>query len=80
MTIFSRKATDPVCGMTIDPEHSDLTACEQGQLYHFCAESCRRAFEADPRKYIDKPARKGWWDRYLERVKRATGGRPMSCH
>ena len=43
---------DPVCGMEV----SRTTAIDEieykGKIYHFCAGSCREAFEADPEKYI----------------------------
>jgi len=43
---------DPVCGMEI----SRMTAIEecdyQGKTYYFCADVCRKAFEAEPEKYI----------------------------
>jgi Cu+-exporting ATPase len=44
---------DPVCGMTVDPAstpHKHET--EQG-LYHFCSESCRAKFAANPDKYLN---------------------------
>jgi len=45
-------ATDPVCGMTVDP----LTAKEKteyaGITYWFCCAGCRTSFEADPARYL----------------------------
>jgi len=80
---------DPVCGMKVDPSKTDLVATYQGCSYYFCAEGCRKAFEANPERYLEpklsKPkGPKGWWGRYLERMARANrehfgGGRP-SCH
>jgi hypothetical protein len=52
------------------------------RTYHFCAEGCRKAFESNPDKYlVQKPTgRKGWWGRYLNRLTKATDGKPMKCH
>jgi YHS domain-containing protein len=52
-----------------------------GDTYYFCAEGCRRAFMADPDKYLGKkPAKKkGIWGRYLKRLNKATGGKTPSC-
>ena len=36
-------ATDPICGMTVDPAHA-LSAERDGQTYYFCSEHCRRKF------------------------------------
>ena len=52
--------TDPVGGMQVDPQTAQHTAVYEGQTYYFCAPGCKRAFEAEPRKYLDpndKPAR-----------------------
>ena len=45
-------ATDPVCGMQVDPATAQHTATYEGQTYYFCAPGCKRAFEADPAKYL----------------------------
>ncbi len=59
---------DPVCGMTVDPDKTDLLFVFQGDNYYFCAERCRIAFENKPLKYL-KP--KGWLGRYMDRLARA---------
>jgi len=43
---------DPVCGMTVDPEAGKPTATFGGHTYHFCSESCRTKFQADPETYL----------------------------
>src|SRR5260221_4745328 len=48
-------ATDPVCGMTVDPATAKHRAEFAGQSYVFCGAGCRQKFTADPRKYLDKP-------------------------
>ena len=73
---------DPVCGMNVSPGKTDLMANYEGNIYYFCAEGCRKAFEMNPQKYLKSNAakRKGWWARYLERLNRATGSKPLKCH
>lgn len=44
-------ATDPVCGMTVDPKHAAGSATWQGATYWFCSKHCLAAFQADPGKY-----------------------------
>src|SRR5699024_1487257 len=43
-------ATDPVCGMSVDPT-GPHQAEHGGRTYHFCSEHCRTAFEAHPEHY-----------------------------
>ena len=43
-------ATDPVCGMTVDPATAACTE-HAGRNYYFCCEGCRRKFIADPEAY-----------------------------
>ena len=76
------KVLDPVCGMKVSPGRTRLVAIYQGRSYWFCAKDCREAFEANPKKYLEtKPAkRKGLWGRYLDRLNRATEGKPLKCH
>lgn len=80
---------DPVCGMKVDVNETDLVTTYQGQDYYFCAEACRRTFEKDPQVYIEPrhvkyKETKTWWGRYLKRVAKANeklfGGRPHCCH
>jgi len=73
---------DPVCGMTVIPESTGFIATIEGIQYYFCAESCRKSFIENPKKFLepecDKP--KGWWGRYMAKLNKATGGKPMKCH
>jgi YHS domain-containing protein len=73
---------DPVCLMKVPSSKKDLMFTYQMRTYYFCAESCRRAFELNPYKYLAQksPKRKGWWGRYLDRLNKATGGKPPCCH
>ena len=45
-------ATDPVCGMKIDPDQTQHHADLDGVAYHFCSEGCRTKFVADPHRYL----------------------------
>ncbi len=45
------QATDPVCGMTVDPS-SAVSADHAGDTYYFCREGCRDKFTADPDRYL----------------------------
>lgn len=42
---------DPVCGMSIDPNTTDLHSDFHGTTYYFCGPGCKKAFDADPEKY-----------------------------
>jgi P-type Cu+ transporter len=44
-------ATDPVCGMTVEPEHAAGTSVFEGETYYFCSKSCLERFTANPRWY-----------------------------
>jgi YHS domain-containing protein len=44
---------DPVCGMDVDEVTARQTSNYQGQTYYFCAPGCKKAFEAQPEKYLD---------------------------
>ena len=45
-------ATDPVCGMKVDPATSKHSHDHDGVTYHFCCGGCRAKFAADPAKYL----------------------------
>ncbi len=51
----ARKAVDPVCGMSVDPQKTAHRAHYKGKDYFFCCNGCRTKFEAEPEKYL-KPA------------------------
>ena len=72
---------DPVCFTKVAPDNKDFTFTYKMRTYYFCAESCCKTFKSNPDKYLEsKPTkRKGWWGRYLERLNKATGGKPPEC-
>ena len=51
-----RTATDPVCGMKVDPALTAHHAGHGGETYHFCSERCRSKFVGDPKKYLHPEA------------------------
>lgn len=48
------QATDPVCGMSVDPATAPAKTEYQGQTYYFCAPGCKKAFEKEPDKYLKR--------------------------
>lgn len=45
-------ARDPVCGMEVDPQRAPGTTLYRGRRFYFCSEPCKRAFDADPERYL----------------------------
>jgi xanthine dehydrogenase accessory factor len=45
-------ATDPVCGMTVDPLTSQHRASHRGIDYWFCRAGCQAEFEKSPERYL----------------------------
>ncbi len=50
-------ATDPVCGMTVDPAKTAHHATHDSADYHFCSAGCLAKFTADPAKYLSTTPR-----------------------
>ena len=48
----SHRATDPVCGMKVDPHTARHRAEGGGRTYYFCSEGCKAKFLADPERYL----------------------------
>ena len=49
-------ATDPVCGMTVDPESArgkGLHSSYKSRDYFFCGKGCKLEFDEDPERYLD---------------------------
>jgi Cu+-exporting ATPase len=47
------KATDPVCGMKVDPKTAKHQTDHGGKTYYFCAAGCKTAFEKEPKTYLE---------------------------
>ncbi|MFW6151208.1 MAG: YHS domain-containing protein [Chloroflexota bacterium] len=45
-------AKDPVCGMEVNEKRAAATSQYKGKTYYFCAPGCKKAFDADPEKYL----------------------------
>ena len=45
-------ATDPVCGMTVDPLTSLHSAVHDGKTYWFCSAGCEAEFLKEPARYL----------------------------
>jgi len=47
---------DPVCGMFVDPDKARGSLEHKGKTYYFCSLRCVERFQADPEKFLNKPA------------------------
>jgi len=47
-------AKDPVCGMECDEKKAPAKSQYKGKTYYFCALACKKAFDANPEKYLKK--------------------------
>ena len=48
---------DLVCGMDVDPADAvaaKLTSEYEGKTYYFCAEDCKKQFDAEPGKFVGR--------------------------
>ena len=52
----ARQEIDPVCGMSVNPATAKAKAEHAGKTYYFCCPGCATKFQADPQKYLNKPA------------------------
>src|SRR5437762_9852628 len=48
-------ATDPVCGMQVDPATAPAHTNYRGEEYYFCCLHCLQKFQTDPEKYLAAP-------------------------
>jgi Cu+-exporting ATPase len=48
-------ATDPICGMSVEPDHAAAQASHLGRTYYFCSTACRDEFVADPAHVLSRP-------------------------
>lgn len=48
----SDHVTDPVCGMTVEPDKTEHHARHGARDYHFCSAGCKTKFIADPEHYL----------------------------
>jgi len=45
-------AIDPVCKMQVDEKKAPAKSEYKGKTYYFCALGCKKAFDANPEKYL----------------------------
>ena len=50
------KATDPVCGMKVDPNAAAGSLEHEGRTYYFCGKSCLHKFQQAPEAFIGRVA------------------------
>lgn len=65
MSRNSRTIKDPVCGTLIDSVFAFYFVNRGGRRYAFCSPACKKAFEANPGKYIKT---RGIMGRFLDGV------------
>jgi YHS domain-containing protein len=49
-------AVDPVCKMEVDENNAKYKSEYLGKTYYFCMEMCKKAFDNDPKIYIQQSA------------------------
>ena len=45
---------DPVCGMEVTYENAQARSEYEGQTYYFCSMGCKKSFDKEPEKYLNK--------------------------
>ena len=43
---------DSVCSMEVNIETAPARSIYDGQIYYFCSQDCKEAFDKDPEQYI----------------------------
>jgi YHS domain-containing protein len=82
LATMTKTVIDPVCGMKVNAGRTPLVFTYKGSRYYFCSKACRKAFKDNPVKFLasSNGRHRGVWGRYLHRLEKITGGRPMCCH
>jgi len=44
---------DPVCGMEVNPASAEAQSEYEGVAFYFCSQECKKAFDAEPLRYMD---------------------------
>ena len=47
-------AIDPICKMEVDEKTAKFKSEYKEKTYYFCAPGCKKKFDDDPEKYIEK--------------------------
>ncbi|MCL4454315.1 MAG: YHS domain-containing protein [Deinococcus sp.] len=56
---MAQEVQDPVCGMMVDPKQAAGKSEHQGETYYFCGPGCKKAFDAQPQKYVKNAGHTG---------------------
>ena len=43
---------DPVCGMQVNIDTAPAQSEYEGEIYYFCSDGCKRAFDANPEQFL----------------------------
>src|ERR1051326_3381935 len=49
---ISMTKVDPVCSMTVDPQHAAGQYEYKGETYYFCSTHCLHKFREDPERFL----------------------------
>jgi len=55
----AKLATDPVCGMTVDPSTATHRSEVGGKTYFFCSSGCKESFDRQPDRYLEASPAQG---------------------
>lgn len=48
----AQMVTDPVCGMSVDPDRAAGSFEHNGETYYFCSKHCQQKFQNEPNRYV----------------------------
>jgi Cu+-exporting ATPase len=71
-------ATDPVCGMVVDPASSKHRSMHDGQTFHFCSAGCETKFDGAPATYLGNGQHKAGDCRAAQAEQHADASPPSS--
>jgi Cu+-exporting ATPase len=43
---------DPVCGMQVNIDTAPAQTDYEGEIYYFCSQGCKQAFDENPEQYL----------------------------
>jgi len=53
---MSELVHDPVCGMSVDPQHAAEEVTHSGETHYFCSSGCAEKFRKEPERYLAEHA------------------------
>jgi len=57
MPATAEGATDPVCGMSVEPASAAAHRTHEGQTVYFCSDGCASTFDEDPARFVREEVR-----------------------